>query len=44
MIVVEHLTKYYGKHLAVVNGDPVCLVSRSAVMELVEAVQTIVLN
>ena len=30
--------------LAVVDGDPVSLVSRSSVMDLVEAVQTIVLN
>lgn len=30
--------------LAVVDGDPVSLVSRSSVMELVEAVQAIVLN
>ena len=30
--------------LAVVDGDPVSLISRSSVMDLVEAVQTIVLN
>ena len=30
--------------LAVVDGDPVSLVTRSSVMELVEAVQTIVLK
>ena len=30
--------------LAVVDGDPISLVSRSSVMDLVEAVQAIVLN
>ena len=30
--------------LAVVDGEPVSMVTRSSVMDLVEAVQTIVLN
>ena len=39
------LYRYDGSQcLAVVDGDPVALVSRSSVMDLVEAVQAIVLN
>ena len=39
------LYRYDGSHcLAVVDGEPVSLVARSSVMELVEAVQAIVLN
>lgn len=39
------LYRYDGSHcLAVVDGDPVSLVSRSSVMDLVEAVLAIVLN
>ena len=39
------LYRYDGSScLAVVDGDPVCLVSRSAVVDLVEAVNAIVLN
>lgn len=39
------LYRYNGSScLAVVNGEPISLISRSAVMDLVETVQTIVLN
>ena len=43
--VTIDLYRYDGSDcLAVVDGEPVCLVSRSAVVDLVEAVNSIVLN
>lgn len=43
--VTIDLYRYDGTNcLAVVDGEPVCLVSRSAVVDLVEAVNSIVLN
>lgn len=43
--VTIDLYRYDGSDcLAVVDGEPVCLVSRSAVVDLVEAVNAIVLN
>ena len=43
--VTIDLYRYDGTNcLAVVDGEPVCLVSRSAVVDLVEAVNAIVLN
>ena len=45
LTVTIDLYRYDGSDcLAVVDGEPVCLVSRSAVVDLVEAVNSIVLN